>query len=220
MRVFEAVVAAALLLTLLATVNIASAAMRSNRLARQVTTLTQLTQLDALTGLGNRRCFDDALAQAWLDCTTRQAPLSLIMFDIDQFKTFNDTQGHPAGDVCLQHVAAAVLLCTRDVTDKVARYGGEEFAIILPDASLETGWGVAERVRQAVAACAIPHPAALPLGIVTASLGVACLVLTARRSSATLIEAADRGLYAAKHGGRNRVADAAILQDAEPSEAI
>jgi diguanylate cyclase (GGDEF)-like protein len=161
-----------------------------------------------LTGLGNRRCFDDALASAWADCTAKQVPLTLIMLDVDHFKKFNDSQGHQAGDACLRRIAAAVAPCTRGLTDTAARYGGEEFAIILPDSPFDAGRAVAERVRQAVARCAIPHPAAGPPGIVTASLGVATVLPTAGGVPASLIETADKCLYAAKRSGRNRVGEA------------
>ena len=167
--------------------------------------LRELVQIDALTGLGNRRCFDDTLAAAWASCTAQQMPLTLIMLDIDSFKKFNDSQGHVAGDACLQKVAAALTPCTRDATDKIARYGGEEFAIILPGSTARTGHEIAERVREAIAACAIPHPAATPPGIVTVSVGVSSRIPTAGCKPSSLIEAADKCLYAAKKNGRNRV---------------
>ncbi len=215
MRGFEAVGSAAVLVALLAAANMARATMGARRLSRQNRVLTQMTQIDALTGLGNRRYFDDTLAAAWADCTARQAPLTLIMFDIDHFKKFNDSQGHQAGDTCLRNVAAAVTASIRDTPEKAARYGGEEFAIIMPDAPLESGRVVAERVRQAVESRAIPHPAAGPPGIVTVSLGVATLIPTASGNQTALIEAADRVLYAAKRGGRNRVGE--LPPDAPPA---
>ncbi len=205
---FEVVVATCLLVALIAASNMAWAARRSHRLTDQNKLLTRLTQVDALTGLGNRRSFDDTLAAAWADCTAQQAPLTLVMFDIDHFKKFNDSQGHQAGDACLRKVAGAVLASTRDDVDHACRYGGEEFAIILPNSPLPAGRVVAERVRRAIAGCAITHPAAPPPGIVTVSLGVASLVPTASVDTSALIEAADQALYAAKHGGRNRVCEA------------
>jgi diguanylate cyclase (GGDEF)-like protein len=208
-KAFEGVGLSAVLVALLAAANMGRAMVRAHRLARQNNALTRLTQLDALTGLGNRRCFDEALEGAWADCTAKQAPLTLIMFDVDNFKKFNDSQGHQAGDACLRQVAAAVAPCTRGLTDTAARYGGEEFAIILPDAALEAGRAVAERVRLAVAGCAIAHPAAGPPGIVTVSLGVATMVPTVGFAPAALIERADQGVYAAKRGGRNRIGETA-----------
>jgi diguanylate cyclase (GGDEF)-like protein len=206
-KAFEGVGVGSVFLALLAAANMGRAAVRSHRLTRQNSVLAHLAQIDALTGLGNRRYFDERLAAAWADCTARQVPLALVLFDIDHFKKFNDTQGHQAGDECLRVVASALRPCTRGDFDTAARYGGEEFAIILPDATLAAGRSVAERVRLAVLACAVPHPAAGPPGIVTVSLGVACVVPTATGRSAALIEAADQLLYAAKRGGRNRVGE-------------
>ncbi len=216
-RAFEAVGFAAVLLALLAAANMAWASVRAHRLTRQNRQLTRLAQVDALTGLGNRRCFDDTLAAAWAECAAKQVPLALVMFDIDHFKKFNDSQGHQAGDACLRKVAAAILNSTRDAPEQAARYGGEEFAIILPNIAIDPARAVAERVRQAVLATAIPHPAAGPPGIVTISLGVASLMPTATVSPSVLIEAADRGLYVAKRSGRNRVADAQMAEPEQPA---
>jgi diguanylate cyclase (GGDEF)-like protein len=210
MRLFEVVGSVAVLLAVLAAANMGWAAVRSGRLTRQNHVLTRLTQIDALTGLGNRRQFDEGLARAWASCTAEQTPLTLIMLDVDHFKKFNDSQGHQAGDRCLQAIGVALAACTRDLTDKAARYGGEEFAIILPGSSLEAGLAVAERVRQAVAACGIAHPVAGPPGFVTVSVGLASVVPTATGRPAALIEAADTSLYAAKRAGRNRVGGATI----------
>jgi diguanylate cyclase (GGDEF)-like protein len=205
MRVFEGVGGVAVLLAVLAAANMGLASVRSHRLARQNNVLTRLTQVDALTGLGNRRCFDESLTAAWAECTSKQMSLALVMLDIDHFKKFNDSQGHPAGDVCLREVATALAECSREVADVVARYGGEEFAIVMPGGSLTAARALAERVRRAVVACGVPHPAAGPPGIVTVSLGVASVVPTATGTPASLIGAADQDLYAAKRAGRNRV---------------
>jgi diguanylate cyclase (GGDEF)-like protein len=210
-QAFEAVGTAAVLLAALAAANMGWAAMRSFSLSRQNRALTQLTQIDALTGVANRRHFDEALASAWASGTISQQPLTLIILDVDHFKKFNDSQGHQAGDLCLRQVAAAVALCVRTKGDTVARYGGEEFVIILPETSLEAGRMLAERVRQAVQARAIPHPAAGPPGIVTISLGLASTVPTAAENPTALVEIADRGLYAAKRGGRNQVGESMAL---------
>jgi diguanylate cyclase (GGDEF)-like protein len=219
-RVFEGVGATSILLALVAAANMGWASVRSHRLTRQNSVLTRLTQVDALTGLGNRRCFDETLAGAWATCTARQMKLTLVMFDIDHFKKFNDSQGHAAGDACLRTLAAVVPPCRRGDVDTAARYGGEEFAIIMPGASVAAGRAVAERVRLAVIACAVPHPAAGPPGVVTVSLGVATMVPTATGSVTTLIEAADKDLYAAKRAGRNRVGDAAAQAEAVPERRV
>jgi len=216
-RAFEAVGAGAVLLALLAAGNMALGSVRAHRLARQNQKLTELAQVDALTGLGNRRCFDETLTAAWAVCTAQQSPLALVLFDIDHFKKFNDSQGHQAGDDCLRKVGAIIVASTRDAPDRATRYGGEEFAIILPSTGLEAARVVAERVRQAVVATAIPHPAAGPPGVVTVSLGIASMVPTASVQPGVLIEAADRGLYVAKRSGRNRVADARME---EPQELV
>ena len=173
-------------------------------LAAQNRQLAKLTQIDALTGLGNRRCFDETLTALWSDERLAQTQVTLIMFDIDCFKLFNDTYGHHAGDECLATLARTVSRCLRDDRDTLVRYGGEEFAIVLPDTSLEDGCHVAERVRQFVGECAIPHPAAGPTSHVTVSLGVATVVPLSQ-SAVMLIEAADHCLYEAKRNGRNRV---------------
>jgi diguanylate cyclase (GGDEF)-like protein len=174
-------------------------------LAAQNRTLAKLSQIDALTGVGNRRCFDEALNVLWEPGAARPESVALVMFDIDHFKSFNDTAGHQSGDDCLLAVARAAATCVRDGVDTLARYGGEEFGIILPSASLEDGRIIAERVREAILARAIPHPGVRPEGYVTVSLGVAT-ILPATGSAASLVEAADRCLYAAKRLGRNRVA--------------
>lgn len=174
-------------------------------LTEQNNILARLTQLDPLTGLGNRRCFDEALAAAWANGATQQSPVSLIMFDIDHFKSFNDAYGHPAGDECLRAIGRAVADCVRSNGDTAARYGGEEFAIILPGAALEAGHAAAERIRREILGCAIAHPAAGPPGLVSVSMGVATAMPGTGGNAATLVAAADRCLYAAKRGGRNRV---------------
>jgi diguanylate cyclase (GGDEF)-like protein len=218
MQAFEGVVAACVLLALLAAIDTGWAAIRSHRLSRQNSLLAQLAHIDALTGLGNRRYFGETLDSAWTACHASRSPLALVMFDIDHFKKFNDSQGHQAGDECLRQVADAAASSTRDVTDKVARYGGEEFAVILPGSSLQTARAVAERIRQAIGARVIPHPAAGPPGYVTVSLGVASLLPTEAASPALLIEAADRGLYAAKRAGRNCVGE--VGQEARSRQKI
>jgi len=181
------------------------------QLAAQNVQLARLSMQDALTGLGNRRCFDDALAGAWSGAELVGKPLALVIFDIDHFKKFNDSFGHLAGDACLRAVGAAVAACVRE-GDTAARYGGEEFALILPGTTLGAAESVAERVRGVVLKLAIPHPDGTADGCVTVSLGVASAVPGVRRpdlgtvdTPALLIEAADRCLYAAKARGRNQV---------------
>ncbi len=181
------------------------AASARDMLAAQNRTLARLTQVDALTGMGNRRCFDETMASLWDAAASRPARVSLILFDIDCFKQFNDALGHSAGDECLGAVARTAIRFLRDERDVLVRYGGEEFAIIMPDTTLEEGCKAAERVRLGVLGRALPHPGGGPHEMVTISLGVATVMAPAQTSSA-LVEAADRLLYVAKRQGRNQVA--------------
>jgi len=178
-----------------------------NQLAykRSLDAALALSMGDALTGIANRRRFDEQLHQEWLRSLRSQKPLSLILMDIDHFKRFNDALGHPAGDACLQRVAEALKGSLKRSTDFVARYGGEEFACILSDTDLEGARDVAQRIVTRVAGAAIPHPDS-PLGPhVTLSLGVATLVPPADGVPADLVLAADHRLYEAKRQGRNRI---------------
>lgn len=166
--------------------------------------LAALSITDALTGLANRRHFDQVLGTEWRRALRASEPLGAAMIDIDQFKLYNDHYGHQQGDACLRQVAQALAGSVRQGVDLAARYGGEEFAIILPGADLAEARIVAERARAAVAALALPH---LPAGhgIVTVSIGVAAMVPHADLSAAAVFGAADAALYQAKQLGRNRV---------------
>lgn len=181
--------------------------------------LRTLSLRDGLTGISNRRCFDEALEKEWRRELRQKEPLSLIMLDIDFFKRYNDHYGHQAGDTCLKTVAACLAASVQRPGDLVARYGGEEFVVLLPETSLQHAEQVAEQIRQNVLSLAVPHQASDAAQIVTISLGVAGLVPQAGFSSQQLLKMADQALYAAKAGGRNRVcvADPAALQ--EPSSA-
>ena len=166
--------------------------------------LAQLSREDALTGIANRRRFDEALEQEWRRSARMRSTLSLVLADIDFFKQFNDRYGHHAGDECLKHVARVMQGAVRRPSDLPARYGGEEFVALLADTTTEGAWRVAEGIRTGIAALAIPHIDS-PHGIVTVSCGVATLVASQDDLSTELIRAADRLLYAAKADGRNRV---------------
>jgi diguanylate cyclase (GGDEF)-like protein len=163
-------------------------------------------RIDGLTQIANRRRFDEYLSQEWRRHIRMQQPLSLLICDVDHFKLYNDRQGHQAGDECLKNVAKALNRCYR-VGDLVARYGGEEFAMVLPQTDRVGAVQVAERVRAAVAAAALPHPASPVCNRVTVSIGVACITPPphAPSDARALIEQADRQLYQAKHLGRNQV---------------
>ncbi len=164
--------------------------------------LSRQASTDALTGLANRRVFDDALERDMARCGRAGTPLSLILLDVDRFKHYNDLHGHQAGDRCLVMVANALRASLLRPTDLAARYGGEEFAVILPDTDITGAEAVAERIRTAIAGAATSE-----LGIeVTASLGVAEYDLAKGPSTPeNLVRRADGALYSAKAAGRNRV---------------
>jgi diguanylate cyclase (GGDEF)-like protein/PAS domain S-box-containing protein len=182
--------------------------------------LETLAAIDGLTGLANRRRFDECLQEEWRRACRERTCLALLMIDVDHFKAYNDTFGHQAGDACLRAVARILAAETQRSTDLAARYGGEEFAILLPDTDAAACARMGERIRHALAQAAIPHPRALPFTQVTVSLGGATCWPAIERSAvpASLIEAADRVLYAAKHGGRDRLVMA--KQSVQPFPAV
>ncbi|XYD11933.1 diguanylate cyclase (plasmid) [Methylobacterium sp. NMS12] len=167
------------------------------RLAAQAAT-------DALTGLGNRRRFDEALAQEWDRAARDRRPLSLILVDADCFKGFNDTYGHPRGDEALRLIAGSIRSAANRASDLVFRIGGEEFAIILPEIRTPGAEVVAERIRAAVAGWAVPH-VVNPHAVLTVSCGVASVPETSALDAAALVTMADEALYGAKQAGRNQV---------------
>ena len=152
---------------------------------------------DSLTGLPNRRYFDEILAKAWNSARDRADPLALLMIDVDHFKNFNDSLGHAAGDKCLQRIAHALQFSVRVEVDTAARYGGEEFVAILPGASLDEALGIGERVRAAIAALEMPHPSRPGGNLVTVSVGVATCVSARAITAPDLLHAADDALYSA-----------------------
>ena len=165
--------------------------------------LTRLTSLDGLTGLANRRHFDETLLREWRRAARYKRPLALALIDVDHFKLFNDSYGHLAGDECLKSVASALHAVSRRPSDLVARYGGEEFALILPETDLAGARNVAEGLCDAIRALQVPHGAS-PSGFVTISVGVASLT-PGTGGPQNLIAEADLALYDAKSGGRDRV---------------
>ena len=166
-----------------------------------------LAQVDPLTGVGNRRAFDEVLADEWRRCAREGRPLALLVADIDHFKRYNDHYGHLTGDECLKRVARLLAGLARRGGDLVARYGGEEFVVLLPGCELAEALARAEEGRLAVEGLAIEHEGS-PLGRITLSLGVAALVPTAEVAAEVLFAAADTNLYRAKSEGRNRVTGA------------
>lgn len=167
--------------------------------------LERLVSIDGLTQVANRRHFDQYLEQQWLKLTQEQAPLSLILCDIDFFKCYNDTYGHQAGDDCLRTAAQVMSQAVKRPGNMVARYGGEEFAIILPNTTLEEATQIAQSIREAVAALQVPHSGSKGYQYLTLSLGVASTIPQAANAANSLIAEADQALYQAKAEGRNRV---------------
>lgn len=173
-------------------------------LKRQGELLRQLALTDSLTGVANRRCFDETLDKEWRRCERSDQSIAVIMVDVDHFKAFNDLYGHQAGDACLTAIAGALDECVRRPPDMVARYGGEEFIVLLPQESLKGAIAVAERMLAGVRALSIPHARSSCSPHVTISLGIAAMVPTRQDAPASLLAAADAGLYGAKAAGRNR----------------
>lgn len=166
--------------------------------------LQLLSSLDGLTGIPNRRQFDEMLGIEWNRMARERLPLSLVILDVDHFKLYNDRYGHLAGDSCLRRVATALAGLLRRPADMVARYGGEEFAAILPGTGLEGAQVVAESMRQAVANLGIEHQDSPVHSVVTVSLGLSAVVPLPGCAPADLLQAADHGLYQAKQEGRDR----------------
>jgi diguanylate cyclase (GGDEF)-like protein len=166
--------------------------------------LRLLATTDALTGLPNRRRFDEVFSTAWRQALRDQTCISLLMIDADYFKSYNDHYGHDAGDGCLRAIAGAIGTLVARVGDFAARYGGEEFVVLLQDTDAEGALTVAQRIHAAICELNVPHDGS-PIGIATVSIGVATAVPAQFDDRSTLVQAADRNLYAAKHGGRSRI---------------
>lgn len=166
--------------------------------------LQQLVCLDGLTGVANRRHFDEYLQQEWQRSLLEQSALSLILCDLDFFKSFNDTYGHPAGDVCLRLVAQAIHRAVRKPNDMVFRYGGEEFAVVLPDTDGEGALQVARAIQHEVQQLKLTHDCSLASNIVTLSMGITSQIPNQDFSLEMLLAATDKSLYHAKQTGRNR----------------
>ena len=165
--------------------------------------LRSLVFVDGLTGVANRRRFDEALLSEWRQCRRAGTPLALLMIDIDHFKRYNDHYGHPTGDACLQQVAAVLKAAMQRACDLVARYGGEEFVCLLPGCDQAPALAKAQALQAALAAQGIAHEASPTAAWVTLSIGVAVAQPQAGGSPAALVAAADAALYSAKHRGRN-----------------
>jgi len=178
--------------------------------------LADLSLKDPLTRLGNRRSFEETLARVSRIAIREHKPLCLLMIDIDNFKSFNDTYGHQAGDRCLQQVAIVFKRALHRASDFCARFGGEEFAILLMDTPLSGGAHVAERLRMGVEAYQIPNQKSA-LGFVSISVGVAVTDPKTEFLNDSLVAAADAALYQAKKAGRNAIVSAKTLVGLEGS---
>jgi diguanylate cyclase (GGDEF)-like protein len=167
--------------------------------------LQHISFLDGLTAIANRRRFDEFIDLEWRRALRSATPMSLIMIDVDFFKTYNDTYGHQSGDDCLKRVANALNTALNRPGDLAARYGGEEFAVVLAGTHPAGAAAVAEALRSRVEGLDIPHAGSRVSDRVTISLGVASMAPGRESAPADLISKADRALYEAKRGGRNRV---------------
>ena len=176
-----------------------------NQLSQLNKELETLSQTDSLTQTYNRRAFDDIAQKYWRAATRRHSPTSVLMLDVDHFKLFNDTYGHPAGDTCLVQVSAAIKNSLQRPEDTLGRYGGEEFVVLLPDTDLDGAEKVAEIMRYNVEALNLEHSKSSTTNVVSVSIGGATCSHTTGRTLEGLIKQADQALYRSKQTGRNRV---------------
>jgi len=177
----------------------------STELKNANTELEALSFMDSLTGVANRRKFDEAIDIEWRRCIRDKMPLSLVLVDVDAFKKFNDEYGHVEGDNCLRRIAGAISASSNRAADTVARYGGEEFAIILPGIVLSDAARIAETIRKSVNALGIRHDKSEVADHVTISMGVASMKPTQVGKSKDLFKNADQKLYQAKLAGRDKI---------------
>ncbi len=173
--------------------------------------LREMVARDGLTGIQNRRMFDQHIQRAWQQAVREEERVAVLLVDIDCFKDYNDRYGHQAGDECLRAVAVSLSQCARRPLDFVARYGGEEFAIVLYEASREYVAEVSTRIQRSIAELNIPHEASRVAGRLTVSIGAAFILPSSKRTPEGLIQLADEALYSAKEQGRNRV----VVMEAE-----
>ncbi|OTG80481.1 sensor domain-containing diguanylate cyclase [Acinetobacter sp. ANC 5054] len=166
--------------------------------------LEEYSYKDGLTGIANRRLFDEFYQREWLNAIRMQKPLSLILLDLDYFKQYNDLNGHVIGDTCLRQIAKSLESCCSRPRDLVARYGGEEFAWILPETNEAAARLMADRIMDAVKAARLPHKASAVSDLVTLSMGIKTITPTELDNRMQFLDQVDKNLYVAKHQGRNR----------------
>jgi len=179
--------------------------LREGLLKAHAEKLSDMALIDGLTGVGNRRAFDESLVAEVRAAGRTSKPLALVMLDIDYFKQFNDHYGHPAGDSCLRTIASLLRRICRRPRDLVARYGGEEMVLVLPETDLSGAVRVAAEILQSVRDLALPHAMSLAGPVVSLSAGVSAFDPVAPLTGAQLLQQADDALYAAKRNGRNRL---------------
>lgn len=185
------------------------------KLAEANRTLQKLSSLDGLTGIANRRSFDEILKKEWNRAVRAEKSIGLIMLDIDFFKLYNDHYGHQGGDDCLKKVAKGLESAIHRETDFLARYGGEEFSAVLPDTDLNGAVKVAEEMRLAIQNLKLEHAKSKVADFVSISIGVSAIVPLQGMEPEALIAAADQALYRAKEDGRNRVKSGKITDLSE-----
>lgn len=178
--------------------------LRNEEVRRENRELNTFSYTDTLTGIYNRRRLDEAMRDLWQDAHDALTPLALLIIDIDHFKRYNDTHGHPAGDICLKHVAEAVAGVIRTDKDLAARMGGEEFAVLLSDCDMAAACEVAERIHKALADTRATSSAGAFLDKVTVSIGIAVSSPAEGGTNDDFVQAADKALYQAKQSGRNQ----------------
>jgi diguanylate cyclase (GGDEF)-like protein len=188
----------------MARLDVTELVLKSLALERNNEQLEHLSTTDGLTGLANRRLFDQCLQSEWQRSTRSQQPLSLLLIDIDHFKRYNDHYGHLAGDACLRQMAGILYDCAQRSGELVARYGGEEFALLLPGANAEHASVVAQRCMDELANAKIIHANSPVSPWLTCSIGVATVVATQDQVPESLVRYADEALYRVKSAGRAR----------------
>ncbi len=192
---------------------------REHELVASNDRLTVMASIDMLSGLANRRGFQSRLDFEWMKAQQYDGELSLLMIDVDHFKMFNDTYGHPEGDACLSRLGETLAGIATEIMGFAGRYGGEEFCLLLPNTGAKRALAIGEMVRAAIQDLAIPHTTS-GYQTVTGSVGVACTRPNATQRPGDLIEAADAALYAAKHRGRNTVVEHGFVRVADSAIAL